>query len=59
MDQSNCVASRHREPRNKGKLAGQKAPLHLKEIHPRFDSTGSKCFIGEDWREKRFKGCCL
>jgi integrase len=32
MDQSNCIASHHREPWNKGKLVGQKAPLRLKEI---------------------------
>jgi integrase len=32
MDQSDCISSRHREPWNKGKLVGQKAPLRLKEI---------------------------
>ncbi len=32
MDQFNCIASHHREPWNKGKLIGQKAPLRLKEI---------------------------
>jgi integrase len=32
MDQFNCTASHHREPWNKGKLVGQKAPLRLKEI---------------------------
>jgi integrase len=32
MDQSNCIASHHREPWNQGKLVGQKAPLRLKEI---------------------------
>lgn len=32
MDQSNCIASHHPEPWNKGKLVGQKAPLRLKEI---------------------------
>jgi integrase len=32
MDQSNCIASWHREPWNKGKLVGHKAPLRLKEI---------------------------
>jgi hypothetical protein len=32
MDQSECSSQRHREPWNKGKLVGQKAPLRLKEI---------------------------
>jgi integrase len=32
MDQSYCSDRRHREPWNKGKLVGQKAPLRLKEI---------------------------
>ena len=32
MDQFVCIASRHRQPWNKGKLVGQKAPLRLKEI---------------------------
>jgi hypothetical protein len=32
MDRSICIASHHREPWNKGKLVGQKAPLRLKEI---------------------------
>ena len=32
MDQSECSDRRHREPWNKGKLVGQKAPLRLKEI---------------------------
>lgn len=32
MDPFNCIASHHREPWNKGKLVGQKAPLRLKEI---------------------------
>jgi hypothetical protein len=32
MGQSNCIASHHREPWNKGKLVGQKAPSRLKEI---------------------------
>jgi integrase len=32
MDQSECRDRRHREPWNKGKLVGQKAPLRLKEI---------------------------
>jgi integrase len=32
MDQSICIPSHHREPWNKGKLVGQKAPLRLKEI---------------------------
>ena len=32
MNQSECSSRRHREPWNKGKLVGQKAPLRLKEI---------------------------
>jgi hypothetical protein len=33
MDQLTCIASHHhRQPWNKGKLVGQKAPLRLKEI---------------------------
>lgn len=32
MDQSECTDRRHREPWNKGKLVGQKAPLRLREI---------------------------
>ena len=32
MDQPECSDRRHREPWNKGKLVGQKAPLRLKEI---------------------------
>lgn len=32
MDQSSRIASHHRQPWNKGKLVGQKAPLRLKEI---------------------------
>ena len=33
MDQFTCIASHHhRQPWNKGKLVGQKAPLRLKEI---------------------------
>lgn len=32
MDQIICIASHRRQPCNKGKLVGQKAPLRLKEI---------------------------
>jgi integrase len=32
MDQLTCIASHHRQPWNKSKLVGQKAPLRLKEI---------------------------
>ena len=32
MDQSSRIASHHRQPWNKGKLVGQKAPLRRKEI---------------------------
>ena len=32
MDQSDYTAPQRREPWNKGKLVGQKAPLHLREI---------------------------
>ncbi len=32
LNRSICIASHHREPWNKGKLVGQKAPLRLKEI---------------------------
>lgn len=32
MDQEDLAARAHREPWNKGKLVGQKAPLRLKDI---------------------------
>lgn len=31
MDRCNHITSHHREPWNKGKLVGQKAPLRLKD----------------------------